>query len=227
MASREELVFLSDAVHNGKAPPESWSLDLSKPFGDIQISQYKTASGEVVVAIKGSNDFGDWKNVNPSFVTGSYTDKMKELVEHVAELTKEVGKENLSVTGFSQGGGLAQVISEALGVGGLAIDPPGGGKITANPEFKEHLASLGLTVEGISDDFATIVENNSFVSKRGIQLGDVEVVNLTEDQVATLTAMAWARGRLARRVVVNTKNENSASGQIMLFLAAFNLVGIG
>ena len=229
MASREDLVLLSDAVHNDKAPPDGWEKSRDKPFDgkDIYIEHYTNASGEVVVAIKGSTEFGDWKNVNPSFVTGSYTAEIRELVEHIAELEDKYGKEKLSITGFSQGAGLSQVMSEAFGIGGLAIDAPGGGKIAANPELAEHLASMGRTLQGMPDDFTTVIENNSLVGKLGTQLGDVEVVNLTEDQVATLTAMAWARGRLARRVVVNTKNENSASGQIMLFLAAFNLVGIG
>ena len=189
MASEAELVLLSNAVHNEKAPPGGWILDLSKPFGDIQINQYKNANGEVVVAIKGTDSFADWKNVNPSFVTGSYTDDMRELVDHVAKLSDRVGKENLSVTGFSQGGGLAQVISEAFGIGGLAIDPPGGGEITANPEFAEHLASFGLTVQGVPNDFVSKVENESPVSKIGEHLGAVEVVNLTEDGLATLMAM--------------------------------------
>ena len=192
MASREDLVLLSDAVHNDKAPPDGWealeykSLDKNN---DINIEHYTNASGEVVVAIKGSTEFGDWKNVNPSFVTGSYTAEIRELVEHIAELEDKYGKEKLSITGFSQGAGLSQVMSEAFGIGGLAIDAPGGGKIAANPELAEHLASMGRTLQGMPDDFTTVIENNSLVGKIGVQLGNVEVVNLTEDQVATLTAM--------------------------------------
>ena len=71
----------------------------------------------------------------------------------------------------------------------MAIDPPGGGEITANPEFAEHLASFGLTVQGVPNDFVSKVENESPVSKIGEHLGAVEVVNLTEDGLATLMAM--------------------------------------
>ena len=53
MASEAELVLLSNAVHNEKAPLGGWILDLSKPFGDIQINQYKNANGEVVDHYKG------------------------------------------------------------------------------------------------------------------------------------------------------------------------------
>ena len=189
MANHIELINLSNATHNGGIIPDGWqpfrnydgSLEV-KHFGPITTQAYQnTITNEVVLTIKGTDgDIADWTVINASFATGNYPKEIQDLVSY-AYNEFETKYDNVSVTGFSQGGGLAELLSYTFGWGGNGQNSPGTGNIVANPQYFEHISELGIQAKGVSNDFVTIIEDGDIVDNFGSRLSDVFELNLTSD----------------------------------------------
>ncbi|MFA7092666.1 MAG: hypothetical protein WC149_12545 [Arcobacteraceae bacterium] len=182
MANHIELINLSNATHNGGTTPDEWNIIDTKSFGSITTQAYQnTITKEVVLTIKGTDgDLADWTVVNASFATGNYPKEIQDLVSY-AYNEFETKYDNVSVTGFSQGGGLAELLSYTFGWGGNGQNSPGAGNIVVNPQYFEHISELGIQAKGVSNDFVTIIEDGDIVDNFGSRLSDVFELNLTGD----------------------------------------------
>ena len=195
MANHIDLINLSNATHNGTVPPTGWDLIINKDganfksFGSITTQAYRGPNNEVVLTIKGSEitDVGDWLSTNPAFVSGGYPDQMRELVAYAKELNDKYNPNDdgsISVTGFSQGGGLAQLLSHTFGWQGNAQNAPGARRIVDNQAYQNQLSELDIEPKGIPEGFVSIQEQGDPVSSAGDQMGEQVVLDITPDTSA-------------------------------------------
>lgn len=197
MANTIELINMSNDTHTnfkGKLPEyivskgwevcDSEELDKDKIIG-VQV--YKNESTkEVVLAIQGTNQKEDWIT-NISFKSGKYTDNIKSLVTYANENIKKEFEDkgySIQVTGFSQGGGLAELLSYTYGWGGNGQNSPGAGNITEEPDYKEHLKSLDIEAKGVPSSYTTIVEIGDIVDNFGTHLGEVTKWDIVKSAIS-------------------------------------------
>jgi len=206
MANHIELINLSNVTQNGGSLPSGWiplPNDESgfKEFGPITTQAYQNPiTGEVVLSIKGTDEFfnfndgdgtplsADWTVVNASFESGNYPQDIKDLVKYAHELNIEYNIDDfgntldrISITGFSQGGGLGELLSYTFGWSGNAQYAPGAGKLIQNEAYTNQLNELGITPKGVPNNFITITEQGDVVDGFGNRLSNMAEFNITDD----------------------------------------------
>ena len=206
MASAIDLINLSNDTHTNfkKELPEylspGWTIYKSEEVSSlIGVQIYKNdITKEVVIGIQGSNQLKDWSHINTAFSLGTYPNAVKELVEYVnnnVNNNKEF-KENgysVQVTGFSQGGGLAELLSNTYGWGGNGQNSPGAGKIINNSEYLQQLKELGIEAKGVPDSFVTLVESGDVVDTFGNHLSEVISLDITGNStLGSLSLLAFS-----------------------------------
>ena len=197
MINHLELINLSNATHNGTSIPSNWKPlnddDIGfKEFGPITTQAYiNTLTKKVVLTIKGTDgDLEDWTVVNQSFSTGDFPTEIKGLLKHAHDLNVKYGGAhgtNMSVTGFSQGGGLSELLSHTFGWSGNAQNAPDAGYIVENESYLTYLNDeLKIEAKGVPETFVTITESGDVVDDFGKHLGSVVEINITDNNAGVL-----------------------------------------
>jgi len=122
--------------------------------------------------------------------------EIKGLVGYANELKGKYnpnsGDNNISVTGFSQGGGLSQLLSHTFGWNGNSQNAPGAGMIANNIGYQQHLSKLGISAKGVPNGFLNIRELGAadnfgtHLGKNSISLDTIgELQNLVEQVIGS------------------------------------------
>ena len=103
------------------------------------------------------------------------------------------------------------------------------GELELSDEVEAYLAKHGLLNDNLDFNGDGVVNVADFDSDGNGLISDLEGLRYFDSNADGVidSGDSWERGRLARCVVVNPKYEDSAFGQIMLFIAVFVLVGVG
>jgi hypothetical protein len=225
MASHVDLINLSNATHNGTSIPNGWKLlpdsrsGKTDPisFGPITTQAYKGPNNEIVLAIKGTDgQLADWTQINQAFLSGDYPQAIQDLVTYAHNLNKTAEGAGLpiSVTGFSQGGGLSQLLSHTFGWNGNAQNAPGAANLIENPAYKQQLETLETEAKGVGDNFMTIIEKGDVVDNFGNHLGPQPVeVDLIPNSFAECLIVAATSGPLLSLAIIATCLGVKASNQ--------------
>lgn len=93
-------------------------------------------TGQVVIAIRGTNDTQDWLTANPSFGSGQIPAQFDQAMAFLADVKERVPgltDSQIIITGHSLGGGLAAMMSVATGIDAAAFDAPKIGQFITTP----------------------------------------------------------------------------------------------
>ncbi|HKJ87105.1 MAG TPA: hypothetical protein VKA48_01105 [Gammaproteobacteria bacterium] len=137
MASTLEYAKLSQAVYNGE-DVQGWRT-VARPSPELQQSGFygaayqNVATGEIVIAYRGtepwSDLFKDLLTTDGKIAAGAEDQQFVDALafaKNVQDTYQGLGNE-ISVTGHSLGGGLAQLAADTFGWDGVTFEAPGMG----------------------------------------------------------------------------------------------------
>lgn len=217
--------------------PDGWSLKLaevSPPFAAFAFKNDLT--GEVVIAYRGTDGLTD-AGADMAILSGNWNPQFQRGMDFVASVISKPNilldasdASKLLVTGHSLGGTIAQIVAQAYGLNGSAMDPGAAARIVNTEGFREAVLAAGLPQGGvgISAAFSNHLVAGSLVSgSTGSHLGTVTYLpSESFNSMQALTAFAIsALNPLAGFVFVagldqvGNKHASESISQSMLLLA--------
>ena len=139
-------------------------------------------TGEVVVAFRGSDELQDFTGANTAIAgIREWHPQFTQSLEFTDRIIKANPESDISVTGHSLGGSLAQVSSQMYGLSGITFDAGGAKNLIKSEQFKNFAMVNDLPEEGRGVGALTnYVVNESVVSQQsGDHLGLVEPISGT------------------------------------------------
>ena len=207
----------------------------------LKAQAYKSLeSDEIVIAFGGtdSDQWGEfWKDLkaDTGFISWHLPDQIKVGLDFCAQvidaevksgysqgISQEEVLENISLSGHSLGGGIAQLAGYVFGLSGTTMEAPGVGDICESDSFGSYVQDLRARYphlvqeelgEGKKDDFRCFTEDGSGVSWAG---GDHHGKEIEMDNVADLPP--W----LMTAVMVMTGGTSEAARVLALWIAGDN-----
>ncbi|MFO1186264.1 MAG: hypothetical protein U1E87_01670 [Alphaproteobacteria bacterium] len=178
-----DLVEFSEAAYTGALAVGGWAEitedRITNSPGYTGRAYINNARNQIVLAIAGSDDLVDWLGVDPTFFspTGQSTETfrayLKSAVDQIQFLRESPDYKDaqITVTGHSLGGAIAQLIGNAGGIRAVSFNGSGPG-LTLNDS--EVVAILGLlTKESDAPEIVNYRTYGDLVSTVGQQLGNV------------------------------------------------------
>ena len=138
---------------------------------------------KIVIAVRGSSS-EDFELRNGSFVTGLPTSGLSDSVRDVANLVGRLHSQfpdaQITLTGHSLGGAIAQIIGDATGLRTIAFDAPGGRGlfgVNAQTTIRELVSGSIASMPGSENhEFTNIRYYGDVVSKIGTPFDNVKTV---------------------------------------------------
>ena len=147
------------------------------PLNDFAGSIYVNESENlVVIAVAGSDTVLDWIGPNPTFLrpSGRPTQAFREYVEAAASMLEEVRAEfpnaDVSLTGHSLGGAIAQLVGDAAGLRVVSFNAPGAEQTINDSQLSQILGAIPSAP--IEKDITNYRVYGDLVSTVGRQLGE-------------------------------------------------------
>ncbi|MDT8388715.1 MAG: calcium-binding protein [Thiogranum sp.] len=207
MIKEEDYAMLSMEVYQGLVP-QGWELvQPSNPTltsGFFAQALRKTGTNEIVLVFRGTegaSDLGDLAadlaltldSDHPQFLDAlEFGLRVKQQVDQLS-LSLSGTEFNVTVTGHSLGGGLAQLTADVFGWGGMTFEAPGVGQLTDNSAFDDFLVTNGLSF-GQVGDLTNYVVSNSLISSVGIHIGTTQPpIDIEGDGLNVVALMAAMR----------------------------------
>ena len=126
---------------------------------------------QVVLSIRGTDDTTDWLSVNPTFIdkngepTDLFRDYVKAAADSLIELSSLYPDAEITLTGHSLGGALAQLLAYATGFPATTFNAPGAAQVIQKLEpqlsglssLSNPLGSLGVTNYRLYGDLVSTI----------------------------------------------------------------------
>jgi hypothetical protein len=169
-------LFSDAAYKNGSTPAGYTQVSLSNncDSNGYCARAYKSLTGDrIVLAIAGTDDKIDWK-ADTAFINGVPNDTFKAYVDKaVADLLKlksEYPDKEITLTGHSLGGALAQILAKATALDAITFDAPGAAQTMTN--LASQLAPLNqVSWQSGALGISNLRIYGDLVSTVGTQLG--------------------------------------------------------
>jgi hypothetical protein len=151
-------------MHFSKAAYGDFDSELNQEYkGYTEIKQVRFSSAgfsgraykngtQIVLAITGSDSIVDWLDVNGTFISpnGTPTRAFRDYVGYAAQMLKFVYAEfhgaNITITGHSLGGAIAQVIGNAGGWAVTSFDAPGAAQTLEDADLTAILRTVPKSI---------------------------------------------------------------------------------
>jgi len=158
----------------------------------FEAQAYKNGNN-ITIAIAGTNgDLADWTQGNFSFSSLTPVgQQIFDAIAYVENIKANNDGADISFTGHSLGGGIAQVLAAIYGGEALAFDAPGAMAIINDASFLSEIVAMGLTLNIADSNVLNIVEEGSFVSGIGEHFGDIYSVNTQANILSPHLKSIW------------------------------------
>ncbi len=162
--------------------------------------QNEMQAGDIVIAVRGSDNLANWYAGNPGF-SGISTDELSQYVHNLSSFTAAVYAANsnasIKLVGHSLGGGLAQLVGYEMGVDAYGFNAPGIGNLltifpvrTIFPDDTAVIRDLYVNPNGLYslDSLVNITLSgdvvSGWVSNSGLSPKVGQTITLPEDPLA-------------------------------------------
>ncbi len=170
LTTKDYFNLSEDAYSNDQNLKEGWELleqINNKQTGYAAIA-IKAPNGEIIISHRGTNGLRDI-NDDIDLAQGEVPAQFQDADSFTKEVINEYGTE-VTHTGHSLGGALAQLAAHKNGNSAVAFDPPGTAEVIQKSDLFED--------EINHDQFQTLVVQNSVVSSVGTQIGNLTKIDL-------------------------------------------------
>lgn len=185
LTTKDYFDLSDDAYLNMSFSPEQengWTVlnQTQNPDTGYEAVAFKAPNGEIIIAHRGSdspsidrealgNPIKDWTESNLAIIKGEVPPQFHDADAFAQEIIQEYGSE-ITHTGHSLGGALAQLAAHKNGGNAVTFDPPGTSEVIQNSDLFEN--------EINHDQFKTLLVQNSMVSSVNTQIGNLTKIDL-------------------------------------------------
>ncbi|HKJ89455.1 MAG TPA: Mbeg1-like protein [Gammaproteobacteria bacterium] len=162
-----------------------------------------TTSDKLVIAYRGTDEARDWTGPNDEIAEDYYnlplTDgegedpQFVDALEFAERVRQNFPNQEILVTGHSLGGGLAQLVADSYGWGGMTFDAPGMEEITQGGSFSQFQEFFNGTP--VTDGFGKVGQQARFIN-RPVEDSAVSGVGTSIGEVSELRYPEEFRGHL-------------------------------
>lgn len=185
MVETVDYAKLSLSVYSSSETPVGWTdLRIVLPEGSDESGffarAFRNASGEIVIAYRGTDDLRDLFLTNPAIALQTPNAQFVQALEFAKAVNDQFGDEDssITVTGHSLGGFLAQLAADVFDLGGDIFESPGAREMTEGESaaqfaaFFADPANAGLSFDGITAGLRSYRIENSLIPQIGTVIGE-------------------------------------------------------